>query len=178
MAQITEPWIFQNAVQFLGQVYFSGSIGELPAESVNSDAIQTGANLDSDKLESRISKTVVQAPGADVVTGTSYIFVARAAGSIKSIKVRPLTAPTGGDKNYTVDLKRAADGSGSFSTLLTGVITVNSSSVNQTAQNGTLIGSPALLAGDCVQVVITAGGSTGSQGQGVVIEVEINENGA
>lgn len=169
--------LVRGEATFIGATQFLGSIGTLPAASVNDAAIATAANLDADKLENRISKTVVQAPGTDVVNGTTYIFVARAAGVIKSLRVRPLTAPTGGDKAFTVDLKRAANASGSFTSLLSSVVTVNSSSVDQTVQNGTLTGSPNILAGDLLQIVIAVSGSTGSQGQGVVVEVEIDEVG-
>lgn len=170
-----DPVVFTDTATFSGITQFLNTVS-IPAESITNSSIIASAEISEDKVRHRHSKEYIQAPGTDVVTATTYIHLCRAAGDLHSVRVRPLTAPTGGDKQFTVDVKKAANGSGSFATLLASVITVNSSSTSQTQQSGTLAADPSLAAGDLIQIVVTASGSTGSQGQGVVIELQINES--
>lgn len=96
-------------------------------------------------------------------------------GEVVEVSVWPVTAPTGGDLAYTVDIKKST-GAGAFATILTGVVTVNSSSTSRTVQFATLSGTPALVRGDALQVVIATSGSTGTQGAGVDVTIRIREN--
>lgn len=170
-SRISDNWTFTGICQFLGNVVFQ-------SEVIGSDNVKTGANISADKLTNRTAAEYNQASGGDVATQTRIIHIARAAGSIKSIEIRPETAPTGGDKQFTVDVQKAANGSGSFSSLLSAAETVDSSSVDNTRQQASLVASPALADGDALRVVITASGTTGSQGQGVHVTVNIDEQGA
>lgn len=160
-----------------GNAIFNGDV-TLPDSVITDGKVATGAEVDADKLQHRHALNYYQDAGGDVVNATKVIHVCRGAGQIKSIVVRPLTVPAGGDKNYTIDVKKASNGSAVFATLLNAVITVNSSSVNQTKQTGALIGTPTVAADDAIQVVVTTGGTTGSQGQGFVVTVNIEEAGA
>lgn len=171
MTRFTEPTIFAETVTLLKAPTFN-------APSVNDDAVIAGSNISADKLECRTAVSYVQDGGTDVVTATKLIHVCRGAGTIKSVEVRPATAPTGGDKQFTVDVQRAADASGSFATMLASAVTVDSSSVNNTRQQASLITTPSVADGDCLEIIVTASGSTGSQGQGVIVTVNIDENGA
>lgn len=96
-------------------------------------------------------------------------------GEVVEVSVFPVTAPTGGDLAFTVDIKKST-GAGAFATILTGVVTVNSSSTSRTVQFATLSGTPALVRGDALQVVIAVSGSTGTQGAGVDVTIRIREN--
>lgn len=96
-------------------------------------------------------------------------------GEVVEVSVTPITAPTGGDLAFTVDIKKST-GAGAFASILSAVETVDSSSVNRTAQYATLSGTPALVRGDLLQVVIATSGSTGTQGAGVDITIRIREN--
>lgn len=96
-------------------------------------------------------------------------------GEVVDVIVFPVTAPTGGDLAYTVDIKKST-GAGVFASILSSVVTVNSSSVDRTAQTATLSGTPALAAGDALQIVIATSGSTGTQGAGVVVTIRIRMN--
>lgn len=176
MARFDDPVLFTDDVTITRNLNVGGGM-TIPSGIINNNSIVAAAEISASKVVHRHAFIVGLPGGTDVVDTTAYIFLARAAGSIKSLKVRPLVAPTGGDKAFTVDLKRAPDASGTFTTLLSSVVTVNSTSVDQTVQDGTLIATPSIAANDLIQVVIDATGTTGSQGQGVIVEVEIDESG-
>jgi hypothetical protein len=147
---------------------------QIPSGTVNDDDVAADADISAVKLRHQHQPATGQANGADVVSRTETVWVAQAAGTIEEVLVRPETAPTGGDKQYTVDVKKAADGSTSFTTVLSSVITVNSSSANGTKQDGVL-SVVSYNAGDALQVVVTASGSTGSQGQGLTVALKLRE---
>lgn len=169
--------LLRGALDVVGAANFHGTVS-LPAGTVTNAAVPANADMDADKLEHRHSKSYVQDGGADIVDATKLIHLARAAGSIKSIKARVTTAPTGGDKQFTVDVQKAADASGVWTSLMTGVITFAAAgSANDTLKTGVLIATPTFTAGSAIRVVIDASGATGSQGQGLIVEVNIDESG-
>jgi hypothetical protein len=162
---------------YSGNVTFTGNLYP-PAGAITSTSFTANANerLATSKQIHRLDMSYQQATGTDVVTATHYLRVCRGAGELLGVSVRPLTAPTGGDKAFTVDVQKASNASGSFSSLLNAVVTVNSSSVDQTEQVATLAATPTTADGDCLRLVVTASGSTGSQGQGVVVTLWYEEN--
>lgn len=168
---VKNPWTFTSTVSF-------GDTVSLPANTIGNTEVTTVANdrIDAEKLEHRVDLNHYQADGSDVVSETIPLRVCRAAGELISIEVRPITAPTGGDKQYTVDIQKAADGSASYATMLSAAIVVDNSSVDETLQAGTLVGTPTTADGDCLQLVITASGSTGSQGQGFIVTAVYQED--
>lgn len=171
------PTRFPDDVQVNGTLSV-GTAVNLPTGSIKNAAFSSGASdrLAASKVVHRFPLNYTQASGGDVATATALLHLAGAAGTIMGIEVRPITAPTGGDKNFTVDLQKAAD-AGSFATVLSGAMTIDSSSVDATKETGTVDSSKAAYtAGTALQLVVTAGGTTGSQGQGVIITVYVEEN--
>jgi len=162
--------IFHDDVSFGAGVF-------VPAGSFDDDAISSNANkrIQSSKVVQRVDLNYQQADGVDVATASVLLRLCRGAGKLLDFQVRPTTAPTGGDKKYTVDLQKAADASAVYSTLLDAPITVDNTSVNETKQQATLIASPVTAAGDAIKVIVTASGSTGSQGQGVIVTASYEE---
>lgn len=145
----------------------------LPAGCVGNSEVATNAGISASKLIHEISKCSPKASGTDVTAGTEMIHTAKGSGSISAFKVAVDTAPTGGDKAYTVDLKKST-GAGAFATVLSAVVTVNSSSTTRTVYSGT-VSSATYAAGDIFEVVWAVSGSTGSQGQGALAEVFFEE---
>lgn len=143
-----------------------------PANSIAGTAITGG--LLAEQMEHQFHVTYVQVGGTDVVDATQTIYLATGAGTIEAVEVRPETAPTGGDKAYTVDVKKAANASTSFASILSAPITMNSSDANGTLNTGTL-STTTYSDGDAFQVVVDATGSTGSQGQGLILLVKLRE---
>ncbi len=118
-----------------------------------------------------------------VVSGTAVLALAdfpihyfRNAGKVVAVSVTPFTAPTGGNLAYTVDVKKGNQAT-PVATILTGVITINSSDADRQTNAGTLSSSPTTCAaGDFLAVTVALTGSTGTQGQGYVITVDIDED--
>jgi hypothetical protein len=170
MPRIAEAWEFTQPVRFLAAPHFVGAF-------VGSDSINVGADLSADKLQHRHAASVHQNDGADVASRTSLVHIAAAAGTVRRVTARATTAPDGGDKQFTVDVQKASSGSGTWTSLLTGVITFADADSDHATKDGTLIGSPSFVEGDAIRVVVTASGSTGDQGQGVVVTVNLDESG-
>jgi len=160
-------------------LYVNGNVSmasvSLPAAAVRNANIEGNAGIEASKVVHRFPTHYRQDEGADVASKTAPVHIAAAAATVAAVKVLCVTAPTGGDKQYTVDVKKGNQ-AGAYATILTGVVTINSSKANREVTSGTLSGTPTLAAGDSLQVVVTASGSTGSQGQGLLVEVILHEN--
>lgn len=154
---------------------FSCQSMQIPAGTVQADDIAEDAGVEASKLQHQHQPDSRQANGADVASRTETVWVAQGGGTIEGVIVRPGVAPTGGDKQYTVDVKKAPAGSNTFTTVLSGVVTVDSSILNGTVQDGVL-SVTSYNAGDALQTVVTASGSTGSQGQGVYVGLKLRED--
>lgn len=149
----------------------------LPDESINNAVIASDARVEATKLQHQHCLSYQQAGGTDVVTATVLLHLAKGDGELVDLSVRPITAPSGGDKQYTVDIQKAADGSSSWTSLLDAAVevSVSESSADNTAQQAVLASSPSYDATDAIRVVVTASGSTGSQGQGVLVTATVRE---
>jgi hypothetical protein len=95
-------------------------------------------------------------------------------GAVAYVEVVNETAPTGGDLAHTVDVQ-IGNASTSYTTALSSVITMNSSSVDKTPQAGT-VNAGTLADGDSIKIVVATSGSTGTQGKGLCITVWVWEN--
>ena len=146
-------------------------------DGIPKEAIAAGAGIEATKLQQQYSFVYQQLAGTDVVAATQNLHVAKAAGTIVGVQVRPETVPTG-DYTINVDIQKAADGSGSFATVLSATeeISVSESSVNYTLQDASLGGTLTYAAGDCFQVIITVAGSSGAQGQGLTVDLILRQD--
>jgi len=151
----------------------------LATSSITDANVASAAAISYLKVTHMLLADYAQDSGADVATKTNAIYCCRSASGavVFDVAVVVDTAPTGGDKAYTVDVKRSTGG-GAFATILTGVVTVNSSSTTRSVNVASITGTTfTLVQGDILQVVVTASGSTGSQGQGVRVVCRIAELG-
>lgn len=139
-----------------------------PAQSVNSDAIKTGANLDADKLESRIYSSHSQ-PNSAATTETRPLFVARKAGTVKEVAAGSIAKAVGA-ATVTLDIKKNG------MTILSSVITLDSANTNRIVEVGTLSDAP-FAAGDWFEVVIVATAGGGTLPTGVFVQMECDQNG-
>lgn len=140
----------------------------------------TSERLAANKQVHRFDLAYGQLDGTNVVSETKLLRIARGAGELKSVEVRPTTAPTGGDLQYTVDIQKAADASSTWTSMLSSVITLDSTSVDDSLQAGSLKtnGDEDTADGNAIRAVVTTSGSTGSQGQGFVVTCEYEEQSA
>lgn len=160
-----------------GDWSFGGNV-TLPGSTITDDTIELAANIDADKLQHRHVVKYYQVAGTDVASQTAPIHIALADGLVRYVKIMPITVPSGGgvDKVYTVDIQKST-GAGAFATILSSAYTINSSKVARTVYTATLDSAQDdYSAGDSFQVVIAASGSTGSQGQGVIVAVYFDED--
>lgn len=167
--------VIQGDVEFQGTVSFGGDVG-LPAGTVDDTAFSStsGDRLTYEKQEHYRQIVYTQDGGTDIVTQTRLVYLAKGAGEVTHVWIRPATSPSGGDKQYTVDVKKAADGSSSFTSILSAAVTISSADTSNTQQAATVTTST-MSAKDCLEIVITASGSTGSQGQGLIVVIGIAE---
>lgn len=173
----TEPMRIPGDVVVGGN--FQAKTFTLPTSSVTDTNVATGANISYLKLTHMVLADYAQDSGADVATKTNVIYCCRSTlgAVVFDVAVVVDTAPTGGDKAYTVDIKRSTGG-GAFSSILTGVVTVNSSSTTRSVNVASISGTTyTLVQGDILEAVVTASGSTGSQGQGVRVVARVAELG-
>lgn len=168
-SRIHEPWVFADQVTFLQSV-------RLPAGSIADDEVAVGAKVSADKIVHRHLLNYSQKDGTDVVSEAVVLHVAKFAGRLRSVEVRPTTAPSGGDKQYTVDVQKAADGSGTWTSLLNSIVTVDSSAASNTKIAATLVADPSVAAGEALRIVVTTSGTTGTQGQGLCVAIEYDED--
>jgi len=116
-----------------------------------------------------------QVAGADVASKSEVVHIARAAGTIVAVQVSAETAPTGGDKQFTVDLRKGSQ-SAAYATVLSAVVTYDdASTADKQVLSGTL-STTTYAAGDQLKVIVTASGTTGSQGQDLCVTVWLREN--
>lgn len=165
--------LFHDPVTFAGPVY-------LPTEAVTNANFSSNANhrLEAEKFIHRPDLHYSQAAGTDVVSETKLLRVCRGDGVLTQVAVRPSAVPAGGDKQYTVDVQKAADGTNVWTSLLNAAVVISSADVAHTRQLGSLIADPSVEDGDTIRIVITASGSTGSQGQGLAVTVGLEEQSA
>ena len=115
-----------------------------------------------------------QAGGTAVVAVTMGLHTSYKDGTLVAVQVTPLVAPTGGDKAFTVDVKKGNQSS-AFASVLAAVITVDNTKADRQVVSGSL-STTALAAGDTLEVVLATSGTTGTQAQGVLVTVTIQEN--
>lgn len=144
--------------------------------------VKGAANIDPDKLEHRHVISYIQADGADVAdtTGDGYaVYACKATGgaTVKSVQVICQDAPSaeeGDDKAFTVDVKLTNAEAEAPASILKAAIGITGKDGNYEVKDGALKAT-ALAAGDVLLVVVAATGTTGTQGQGLLVQIEIDE---
>lgn len=145
----------------------------LPNGSITNASVASGADIDADKIVHRQALSYYQADGSSVTAAEVPIHVARGTtGTIVAIDVAIMTAASG-DAEVDVDLKKGSSGS-SFSSVLTGVITVDSGTSVRDPEAGTL-DTTSFTEGDILMLDINVDAGSGSLPQGMVVTVTIDE---
>lgn len=150
----------------------------LPASSIEDANIAADASIGSDKLNHRHVVTHRQKTGADVATQTEDLYIARAAGTLRTVNVVVTTAPTGSsigtDKKTVIDIQKGNQSTG-FATMLSATITIDQTIAARQVVVGAIAGGGSYAAGDTIRVINTASGSTGTQAQGLVATLNLDE---
>lgn len=160
--------------------YFAGAVRfkeiAVQAGAFDDDDIAASADIAATKLEHQHALNYSQADGSDVVAAIVPIHIVRGtAGTIVAFEVVCVDAPSGGDKTFTVDLLIADAGTPSPASVLTGAVTYPNGTADCTVRTGT-ISSATLADGDTLLVQVAVSGSTGNQGQGLIVTTTIRED--
>ena len=148
----------------------------IPDGSVTDDAVAASAGIAATKLEHQHALVYRQADGTDVVSETMPLWTCRGSSATAvAIEAVCLTAPAGGDKQVTVDLKKCNQASPTPASILASTITIDSTKSDAEVITGT-IDTADLSDGDTLVIEVTASGSTGTQAQGLVVTVTVRED--
>lgn len=162
-------------VDFSGDVNVRGKLtckeSVAPDNSVGNDAIKEV--LLAENIQHQFPLRYAQSDGSDVVADTVILHVFRSAGSLVSVEAVAESVPAGGDKQVTIDIQKSSGG-GSWSTVLTSVITIDSGETNKVPVTGTLA-SASFADGDIMRLVAAVSGSTGTQAQGLCVTAFVKE---
>ena len=163
-----------------GDLHITGSMTasevRLPAGTVTDEAVAAGTGIDATKLEHQFPVRYQQADGSDVADAIVPIHTVNGTtATIVNVDVACIDAPDGGDKAFTVDLKKCNAGTPTPATVLDSVVTISSADADCEVNEAT-ISSASLAAGDTLVVAVATSGSTGNQGQGLIVTVTLRED--
>jgi hypothetical protein len=152
----------------------------LPTGCIVDAHIAASAGVAASKLEHQHVLTYKQDDGTDIAAAIVPIYTVRGAtAEIIEFEVACLDAPSGGDKKFTVDLQKCDDGTPTPATVLSAVLDSSTygSAPSTDCEVGTgVISSADLVVGDILVVVVAISGSTGTQGQGLIVTATIRED--
>ncbi len=160
-----------------GNHWINGNLGAesmtIPSGAVANTHIAAAAGIDASKQEHRFAESYSQ-PAADtsgdeekavhIVYGTAGTIISFEAGSAIACV---------GDGQITVDLRK----NGSTNSLLSAAIVLDSNNTAYVAEAGT-IGTPALVDGDVLHVLVSTAKTSGTVGKGVFARLLLNEDAA
>ena len=166
---------FDQQLLALGGIQVVGSFG-IPSGVILASHVAASAGLEATKLQHQHVIGYSQADGSDVVDAIVPVYTCRGVtATIIEVEVSCLDAPSGGDKKFTVDLKKANAGSPTPATVLSAVVDYSATRNDCEVVAGIIV-SAALVVGDTIVVVVAVSGSTGTQGQGLIVTVTVRED--
>lgn len=171
---LAQDWYIEELE--VGTIAFSG--GTLKNAAVASDAA-----IASSKLVNRIIKTYTQADGSNVASTSGdgyaiYVCDRTNGATIKKVSAMCPDVGSGGAPvhNIAIDIKMYDYSGTSLATVLSSVVNITESELDYETVNGTLA-STAMDQGDVLMVQVTVTGSGGTNPQGLLVQVELDESG-
>jgi len=162
-SRITGNIEYTGNVQYLGQV-------TMPTGAVGDDEIEAAAGIAASKVDHRFHVMHKQ-PNTTATTETVGLYLAKAAGTVIGFRAGSIGIAVGA-ATVTFDLKK------NNVTVLTGVLTLNSSNTVRVAVAGTLVATPTYVANDFFELVITATAGGGTLQTGIFAEAWFEEDAA
>jgi hypothetical protein len=156
--------------------HLTSKTASLPAGTVTNAMVNASAAIAATKLQHQHVVNYSQADGTAVAAAIVPVWVCRGAtATVVAVQVVCVDAPSGGDLTFTVDIHKGAVGTADGATILTGDRTYPNATADGTMLAGT-ISSGAMVAGDYLIVIVAVSGSTGTQGQGLVVTITVRED--
>lgn len=146
--------------------HLSSNTGTIPAASVSDASVAPSAGIQASKMEHVVRPHFSQ-PNTTATSETRVVHVCRGAGTILSFEVGSIVAALT-TATVTVDLKKNG------TTVLSAVITLDSTNTARVAEAGTLSVTN-LADGDVLEVVTVATASGGTLPTGVFASVNLME---
>ncbi|HUW30714.1 MAG TPA: hypothetical protein VM223_03815 [Planctomycetota bacterium] len=160
--------IIQGDYRYIGTL--SMQTLSIPAGTILDAAVNANADIGVAKVRHLHSMTY--GANGSAASVTIPIHCSYAAGTIKAVKAGSIVACIG-DSTVTVDVKKNG------TSVLTGVITLDSDNTARIAEDGTLdTGQVTLAADDLLEIVIVATVGTGTLATGPFVDVVVEELGA
>ncbi len=145
----------------------------LPNACVGNNQVNSGANIDADKLVHRVPLRYSQADGSAIADGEAMVHIFRGTtGTIVAVEVAIETAAAG-DSTVDIDVE-LGNAASAFSSVLSSAIQITSSTVVRTPTAGTLSVTDA-TDGDILKITVDATVGTGTLPQGLVVTLVIDE---
>lgn len=139
----------------------------VPDGSIDADAIEAAAGIEYTKLEHE-HRAAHRQSGTPASATDGIAVIRGATGTLLSVKAGTVVACIGA-ATITVDVKKNG------TTVLSGVITLDSTNTARVAEAGTL-SVTTLAAGDLLEVVVVATAGGGTLGTGLFVEVRWAED--
>lgn len=147
----------------------------IPTGAVSNDGVAGDADMRATKMRHQFPVPYSQADGSAIVAATVPIHtVYGSTAEIVAIDVACVDAPSGGDLAFSVDLQKADVVTPAPATVLSAPIAYSSTQTDMEVEPG-VVTSSALTDGDSLLVVVAVSGSTGTQGQGLIVTVWLRE---
>lgn len=134
---------------------------------------------DAAKLEHEIVVSYYQEDGTDIAA-TSFVPLITINGSgceLISADVVCVDAPEGGDKKFTVDVLKCNQASPTPASMLYEPVDYDNTKADAELATG-VIPTPDVAANDTVGIQVAVSGSTGNQGQGLVVTLTFHKQAA
>lgn len=153
----------------------------IPSGSITDASVAAGAAIDADKLTNRVHATYQQADGSNVASTSGdgvavYACDKTNGATIKKVTALCMDTGSGGAPvhNIAIDVFKWDDSAGTAATILSTDIDITESQNDYDLVNGTLSDTD-MDTGDVLTVRVTVTGSGGTAPQGLLVQVEIDE---
>lgn len=143
-----------------------------PAGCITNAAVIAAAGIDASKLEHRYRPFLAQVHGSAGTTERRAVHqVIGATGTINSVRAMLSVAPIG-NSTHVIQIKKNG------TNILSTAITLDSGNTAFIDETDTGFTSAALVAGDVLEVDVTATVGTGTLGQGLHVMIDLDEDAA
>lgn len=157
--------------------HLTSTTASLPAGTVTNAMVNGSAAIEATKLIHQFCAQYIVADGTNVAAtsgdGVPIHTVYGSSCTVAAVEVVCPDAPSGGDLKFTVDVGYA-NASTAYTSILTAVVDYANGTTDYTALPGTL-DTTSLSAEDTIMVKVAVSGSTGTQGQGLIVNVWLRE---
>lgn len=165
-----------QAADFQGDVNVRGTLScatlSVPSGTIGNDDVASDAAISASKLQGEFSLAHAQT-GNVAAVAADYLRICRGTGQIVAVEAALNEVIPSGDRTAVIDLQKGNAGS-AFATVLSAPITLDSTNVLRTPEVGA-VSSATTADNDILRIVVTLGGSSGTNPAGLSVTVTYRE---